>query len=83
MGILCSNSAIRRKRSSSQFLMLGWMVLVSLGVIDMLPFKRYFTNVALDREGTRELKLRGFYLSFPLLYPFFLGKKGRGCERKG
>ena len=59
--------------------MLGWMVLVSLGVIDMLPFKRYFTNVALDREGTRELKLGCFYFSFFLLYPFFLGnREGHG-----
>jgi hypothetical protein len=47
----------------------------------MLSFKEYFTNVALDREGTRELKLGCFYFSFSLLYPFFLGKReGHGTE---
>ena len=48
--------------------------MVTLGIIDSLSFKGYFTNVALDREGTRELKIRDFYLSFPLLYPSFSGK---------
>lgn len=47
----------------------------------LLSFKGYFTNVALDREGTREFKLRDCYLSFPLLYSFFLGKWVG--ERKG
>jgi hypothetical protein len=47
-----------------------------------LSFKGYFTNVVLGKEGTRELKLRDFYLSFLLLYPSFLGKrKGGGRER--
>lgn len=54
-----------------------------LRIIDMLSFKGFFTNVALDREGTREFKLRDFYLSFPLLYPVFLGKReGVGRERE-
>ena len=44
----------------------------------MLSFKGYFTNV----KGTRELKLRDFYLSFSLLYASLLGKKeGVGKER--
>jgi hypothetical protein len=30
------------------------MAVVTLGIIDSLSFKGYFTNVALDREGTRE-----------------------------
>jgi hypothetical protein len=34
----------------------------------MLSFKGYITNVALDREGTRELKLRDFF-TFPFLFP--------------
>lgn len=46
------------------------MVLVILEITDMLSFKKYFTNIALDREETRELKLRDFYLFFPLLYLF-------------
>jgi hypothetical protein len=62
--------------------MLGWMALVILGIINMLSFKGYFTNVALDREGTRELKLRDFYVPFSLLYPSFLGK-GKGWKRRG
>jgi hypothetical protein len=38
--------------------------------------------VTLDREETREPRLRDFYLSFPLLYPSFLGKE-RKMEREG
>jgi hypothetical protein len=64
--------------------MLGWLVLVILGIIDILSFKRYFTNVSLARDRTRELKLRDFYLSFSLLYLSFLGKgEGDGKERGG
>ena len=49
----------------------------------MLSFKGYFTNVALDREGTRELKIRDFYLSFSLLYPSFSGKGEVDRREKG
>jgi hypothetical protein len=35
----------------------------------------------LDREKTKELRLWDFYLSFPLLYPSFLGK-GKGVEEE-
>jgi hypothetical protein len=48
----------------------------------MLSFKVYFTNVALDKEGTREPKVRNLYLPFPPLCPSFLSKK-EGVERKG
>jgi hypothetical protein len=73
MGIFHPRSAgIRQRRSLFQFLMLWWRVLVILGIISMLSFKGYFINVALDREGTRELKLRDFYLSFPFLSSILL-----------
>lgn len=59
------------------------MVLVILRIIDMLSFKEYFTNIALDREGIREFKLRDFYLSFPLLYLSSLGKREGGGRERG
>jgi hypothetical protein len=37
----------------------------------------------LGRKETRELRLRDFYLSFPLLYPSFLGKGEEGGREKG
>jgi hypothetical protein len=48
----------------------------------MLSFRGYLTNVALGREGTRRFELGDSYLSFPLLYPFFLGKR-EGAGKKG
>jgi hypothetical protein len=36
----------------------------------------------LDREETRELRLRDFYLSFPLIYPSVLGKVKRSRREK-
>jgi hypothetical protein len=37
----------------------------------------------LVREEARKLKLRDFYLSFPLLYPSFSGKREGGGREKG
>jgi hypothetical protein len=39
--------------------------------------------VALYREGTREHRLRDFYLFFPFLYAFFLGEGSDVEEKKG
>jgi hypothetical protein len=36
--------------------------------------------VALDREEIEENRLRDLYLSFPLLYPSFLGKEREEWE---
>jgi hypothetical protein len=37
----------------------------------------------LDREGTIELKVRDFYLSFPLLYLSFSGNREEDRREKG
>jgi hypothetical protein len=49
--------------------MMEWMVLAILGIIDMLSFKGYFTNVALKREGARDLNSGIFtFLSSSLFF---------------